>query len=102
MAQSFGGKTINLQLVDPEELHDACKWAFHCYIADMVVGLIVWIPVPFSLIQAGAVTMGDLDFRNIAMIVAVTFVMDECVAFYLRKGGRIPAMPFGGKKQNAN
>jgi len=103
LSKSFGGQPINLQLVDPEELHDASMWAFWCYVADMIVGLFVWVPVPFSLIQAGAVTMGDLSLPNIGMIIAVTFVLQECVAYYLRNGGRAPSMPFTkGAKSNAN
>jgi hypothetical protein len=103
LALSFGGKPINLQLVDPEELHDASKWAFRCYCADMVVGLFVWVPVRFALIQAGAVTPSDISLPNLGMIIAVTFVLQECVAYYLRNGGRVPSMPFSGKaKSNAN
>jgi len=103
LSMSFGGKAINLQLVDPEELHDACTWAFRCYVADMIVGLFVWVPVRFALIQAGAVTPGDLNLPNIGMIIAVTFVLQECVAYYLRNGGRVPSMPFSkGAKSNAN
>jgi hypothetical protein len=100
IAQSFGGKQIDLQLTDPEELHAACLWAFRCFIADMVVGLVVWMPIkaadPMQLIQAGAVTLADLSWSNLGMILAVTFLLEECVAFYLRKGGTIPAI--GRKK----
>lgn len=107
LAQSFGGKAINLHLCDPEELHEACVWAFRCFIADMVVGLVVWMPIksqnPMQLIQAGAVTLADLDWGNIGMIVAVTFVLEECVAYFLRKGGKVPSMPsFGKGAKNAN
>jgi hypothetical protein len=100
IAQSFGGKQIDLQLTDPEELHAACLWAFRCFIADMVVGLVVWMPIkaadPMQLIQAGAVTLADLSWVNLGMILAVTFLLEECIAFYLRKGGYVPAI--GRKK----
>lgn len=107
VAQSFGGKPINMHMCDPEELHEACTWAFRCFIADMIVGLVVWMPIkadkPMQLIQAGAVTMADLDWGNIGMILAVTFAMEECIAFYLRKGGNVPSMPFAkGGKRHAN
>ena len=99
LASSFGGKQINLTLVDPEELHDACCWAFRCYMADMVVGLFVWTPVPLRLINAGAVTWADVSIQDLGMIIAVTFVLQECVAFYLRNGGRVPSK--GGRNARA-
>jgi hypothetical protein len=41
-------------------------------------------------------TLADLSWVNLGMILAVTFLLEECIAFYLRKGGTIPAI---GRKQ---
>jgi hypothetical protein len=102
---SIGGKKIDLKLVDPEEFHQASTWAFRCYVVDMIVGLFVWQPLktarPLELLQSGAATAGDVNVGNIGMIIAVTFVLQECVAFYLRKGGWVPSRKKDGAR-NAN
>jgi hypothetical protein len=101
LSQAFGGKPIDLQLVDPEEMLDAARWGWWCYAFDMVVGLVVWNPLrterPFQLMASGAVTWGDVIVTNLLMIAAVTFALQECIAFYLRKGGKLPANPFNKK-----
>ena len=106
LSMASAGKPINMNLADPEELADAASWATRAYLVDFVCGLFVWTPLVvssgmiWSVIRAGAVTFGDLSFRNCLMIVSCVFALQWCVAQYLRRGGKLPGLAKG--KAHAN
>lgn len=97
----MAGKPGQLPQVDPDELSEASTWAFIGYGIDLIAGLLVWpIVARWDLLRIGAVTMSDINFWNVAQIIACVFLLQKCIQQYLKRGGKV-SFSGGAKKGNA-
>ena len=86
-----GGKNPNAVICDPEELADATDWAGAGYAIDFACGLLVWPVVTlWDLVWIGGVSWGDVRWGSVAQIIACVFLLQICLAQYLRRGGKVP------------
>jgi hypothetical protein len=96
----MAGRPGNNPQVDPDELAEANGWAFAGYGIDLIAGLLVWpIVNRWELLKIGAVTMADINFWNVAQIIACVFLLQKCFQQYLKRGGKVPGF-LGGKRVN--
>lgn len=98
LSRVVSGKAADINPVDPEVLLDASMWATAAYAVDFVAGINVW-PLfntnggfsIWALIRVGGVTMADIAWGNLLMVFGCVFMLQWCVAQYLKRGGKIPA-----------
>lgn len=103
LSKAISGRQSNMNPADPDVLLDASMWATAAYAVDFVAGINVW-PIMntsgdmsvWSLIGVGGVTMNDLAWGNLMMVFACVFLLQWCMAQYLKRGGKIPKSFTGG------
>lgn len=96
LSKAVAGRPSNMAPADPEVLLDASMWATAAYAVDFVAGINVWPLIQsgdlsiWSLIRIGGVTMADIAWSNLLMVFACVFLLQWCVAQFLKRGGRFP------------
>lgn len=91
LSRITAGKPSNTPLADPEELSEATTWAGIGYAIDFVCGLLVWpIVTAWDLLMIGGLTFTDINMVNLAKIIACVFLLQICIAQYLKRGGALP------------
>ena len=97
LSKAVAGRPANMAPADPEVLLDASMWATAAYAVDFIAGINVWPLIKagggmsiWSLIRVGGVTMADIAWTNLLMVFACVFLLQWCVAQYLKRGGKIP------------
>ena len=96
LSKAVAGKPSNMAPADPEVLLDASMWATAAYAVDFVAGINVWPLINsggvsiWSLIRVGGVTMADIAWANLLMVFACVFLLQWCIAQYLKRGGKVP------------
>lgn len=97
LSKAIAGRAANMAPADPEVLLDASMWATAAYAVDFIAGINVWPLIKsgdmsiWSLIRVGGVTMADIAWTNLMMVFACVFLLQWCVAQYLKRGGKIPS-----------
>jgi len=105
LSRIVSGKTSNVAPADPEVLLDASMWATAAYAVDFIAGINVWpLMNPSSgmsvwaLIRVGGVTLSDVAWGNLMMVFACVFLLQWCMAQYLKRGGKVPSYFTGRAK----
>jgi len=105
LSKAVSGRSSNIAPADPEVLLDASMWATAAYAVDFIAGLNVWPLIKpgagmsiWALIRVGGVTMADIAWANLLMVFACVFLLQWCVAQFLKRGGRVPNFVAGKVK----
>jgi len=105
LSKIVSGKQSNVSPADPEVLLDASMWATAAYAVDFIAGINVWpLMNPtgglsvWALIRVGGVTLSDVAWGNLLMVFSCVFLLQWCVAQYLKRGGKVPGFFTGRAK----